>query len=113
MLRACVLDFSGAWNQYLPLIEFLYNKIYHETIGVTPYKALYGRKYRSPIHWYETGQTIMTTLEFVENTTNTVKKIQARMKSVQSQQKSYVDKRRRLLEFQVRDSVFLKVSPFK
>ncbi|KAL5576729.1 hypothetical protein UlMin_018428 [Ulmus minor] len=35
------------------------------------------------------------------------------MKSAQSRQKSYADKRRRPLEFQVGDSVFLKISPFK
>ncbi|KAL5566168.1 hypothetical protein UlMin_029332 [Ulmus minor] len=35
------------------------------------------------------------------------------MKSAQSRQKSYTDKRRRPLEFQVGDSVFLKISPFK
>ena len=35
------------------------------------------------------------------------------MKSVQSCQKSYADRRRRLLEFQVGDSVFLTISLFK
>ncbi|KAL5572700.1 hypothetical protein UlMin_022297 [Ulmus minor] len=56
---------------------------------------------------------IITAPEFVENTTDSIKKIQARMKSAQSRQKSYADKRRRPLEFQVGDSVFLKISPFK
>ncbi|KAL5574029.1 hypothetical protein UlMin_023626 [Ulmus minor] len=97
MLRACVLDFKGTWNRYLSLIEFSYNNSYQATIGMAPYEALYGR--RSP--------------EFVEDTTQAVKKIQTRMKSAQSRQKSYADKRRRPLEFQVGDSVFLKVSPFK
>ena len=81
MLRACVLDFGGSWNQHLPLIEFSYNNNYQATIGMTPYEALYGRKCRSPVHWYETGEAIVTAPEFVENTTNAVKKIQARMKS--------------------------------
>ncbi|KAL5572182.1 hypothetical protein UlMin_021779 [Ulmus minor] len=62
---------------------------------------------------YETGKAIITAPEFVERTTDSVKKIQARMKSAQSRQKSYADKRRRPLEFQVGDSVFLKISPFK
>ena len=48
---------------------------------MAPYQALYGRKCRSLVHWYETGETIVTAPEFVENTTNAVKKIQARMKS--------------------------------
>ncbi|KAL5548997.1 hypothetical protein UlMin_004228 [Ulmus minor] len=83
------------------------------TIGMAPYEALYGRRCRSPVHWYETGESVITAPEFVEDTTQAVKKIQTRMKSAQSRQKSYADKRRRPLEFQVGDSVFLKVSPFK
>ena len=73
----------------------------------------YGKKYRSLVHWYETNETIVTTPKFVENTTNAIKKFQARMKSAQSQQKFYADKRRRPLEFQIGDSVFLKVAPMK
>ena len=106
-------SFGGSWNQYLPLIEFSYNNSYQATIGMAPYEALYGRKCRSPVHWYETGEAIVTAPEFVENTTNAVNKIHGRMKSAQSLQKSYADKRRRPLEFQLGDSVFLKISPFK
>ena len=35
------------------------------------------------------------------------------MKTAQSRQKSYADKRRRPLTFEVRDYVYLKVSPMK
>ncbi|MBN8143086.1 DDE-type integrase/transposase/recombinase, partial [Vibrio vulnificus] len=29
MLRACVLEFQGCWDDHLPLIEFSYNNSYH------------------------------------------------------------------------------------
>lgn len=48
MLRACILDFGGSWDQYLTLIEFTYSNNYHSSIGMAPYETLYGRKYRSP-----------------------------------------------------------------
>ena len=32
MLRACVLDLGGSWDQYLPLIEFAYNNSYQSSI---------------------------------------------------------------------------------
>jgi len=35
------------------------------------------------------------------------------MKMAQSRQKSYVDRKHQLLEFEIRDYVFLKVSPTK
>ena len=113
MLRACVLEFKGSWSKYLPLIEFSYNNSYQATIGAAPYEALYGRKCRSPVHWYEVGEGLAVAPDFVEATTEAVKKIRARMETAQSRQNSYADKRRRPLEFQEGDFVFLKVAPFK
>ena len=49
MLRACVMDFAGSWDEHLPLMEFAYNNSYHSSIGMPPYEALYGRKCRTPI----------------------------------------------------------------
>jgi hypothetical protein len=51
--------------------------------------------------------------EIVDMTTEKVKIIRQRLKTAQSRQKSYADKRRRDLEFQVGDRVFLKISPWK
>ena len=50
MLRACMLEFKGNWDEYLPLIEFAYNNSYHSSIGMAPYEALYGRKFRSHVY---------------------------------------------------------------
>ncbi|KAJ9564125.1 hypothetical protein OSB04_000091 [Centaurea solstitialis] len=49
MLRACVHDFGGSWDTYLPLAEFSYNNSYHSSIGMPPYEMLYGRRCRTPI----------------------------------------------------------------
>nr|GEX09179.1 putative reverse transcriptase domain-containing protein [Tanacetum cinerariifolium] len=53
MLRACVIDFGNGWERHLPLIEFSYNNSYHASIKAAPFKALYGRKCRSPVCWAE------------------------------------------------------------
>ncbi|GJW30681.1 putative reverse transcriptase domain-containing protein [Tanacetum coccineum] len=53
MLRACVIDFGNGWDMHLPLIEFSYNNSYHTRIKAAPFKALYGRKCRSPVYWAE------------------------------------------------------------
>ena len=49
--------------------------------------------------------------EIVQQTTEKVKMIQEKMKASQSRQKSYHDKRRKDLEFQEGDHVFLTVTP--
>ena len=113
MLRACVIDFQKSWNMYLPLIEFAYNNSFHSSIGLAPYEALYGRKCRSPIHWDEMGERRFLGPKMVQRTSEAIKKIRKRMLTAQSRQKSYTDVRRRKLEFNVGDKVFLKVAPMK
>ncbi|KAJ9557090.1 hypothetical protein OSB04_011704 [Centaurea solstitialis] len=47
MLRACMLDFGGSWDTYLPLAEFSFNNSYHASIGMPSYEMLYGRRCRT------------------------------------------------------------------
>ena len=42
MLRGCIIDFRGSWEDYLPLAEFAYNNSYQASIQMAPYEALYG-----------------------------------------------------------------------
>ncbi|GJZ36098.1 putative reverse transcriptase domain-containing protein [Tanacetum coccineum] len=51
MLRACVVNFGKGWEKHLPIVEFSYNNSYHASIKASPFEALYGRKYRSPVCW--------------------------------------------------------------
>ncbi|KAH0719580.1 hypothetical protein KY285_015611 [Solanum tuberosum] len=59
MFRACVIDFKGSWDDHFPLIEFAYNNSYHSSIQMTPYEALYGRRCRSPVGWFEVGEAAL------------------------------------------------------
>ncbi|XP_052174731.1 uncharacterized protein LOC127789782 [Diospyros lotus] len=113
MLRACVLDFHGSWDDHLPLVEFAYNNSHHSSIGMPPYEALYGRPCRSPICWEEIGDRALLGPEIVEQTSEKIRIIRARMKVAQDRQKSYADKRRRDLEFSTGDHVWLRVMPIK
>ncbi|PKI35902.1 hypothetical protein CRG98_043708 [Punica granatum] len=49
MLRACIIEFHGGWDDYLPLMEFAYNNSYQSSIGMAPYESLYGRACRTPL----------------------------------------------------------------
>ncbi|KAI3795059.1 hypothetical protein L1987_37703 [Smallanthus sonchifolius] len=113
MLRACIIDFGDSWDSHLPLAEFSYNNSHHTTIGMPPYKMLYGRRCRTPVFWGEIGQKELGSLEVVRETSERFGQIKARMKAAQDRQKSYADKRRRPIKFDVGDRVMLKVSPWK
>ena len=113
MLRSCVMQFKGNWDEHLSLMEFAYNNSFHSSIGMAPYEALYGKQCRTPLCWDEVGERKLTAPELVQITTDKIKIIRERLQTAQSRQKSYADNRRKDLEFQVGDWVFLKLSPWK
>ncbi|KAL0543604.1 hypothetical protein IC582_018704 [Cucumis melo] len=113
MLRACALEFPGSWDSHLHLMEFAYNNSYQATIGMAPFEALYGKCCRSPVCWDEVGEQRLMGPELVQSTNEAIQKIRSRMHTAQSRQKSYADVRRKDLEFEIGDKVFLKVAPMK
>ena len=40
MIRACIIDFKGNWDNHFPLVEFAYNNSYHSSIYMSPYEDL-------------------------------------------------------------------------
>ena len=97
MLRVCVLDLKGSWEEHLPLVEFAYNNNYQVSIQMAPYEALYGRPCQSPICWTEVGKSSITSSDLIRDTFEKVGLIQKRLLTAQSRQKSYADRRRRPL----------------
>nr|GEU37487.1 putative reverse transcriptase domain-containing protein [Tanacetum cinerariifolium] len=77
------------------------------------FEALYGRKCRSPICWAEVGDSQLTGLKIIRETTEKIVQIKSRIQAARGRQKSYADVRRKPLEFQVGDKVMLKVSLWK
>ena len=98
---------------YLPLAKFAYKKSYQSSIGIAPYEALYGRPCRSSLCWTEMGESRLLGLESVQETTEKIRLIKEKLKTAQTRQKSYADKRRRPLEFKEEEWVFVKISPRK
>ncbi|GJX54963.1 putative reverse transcriptase domain-containing protein [Tanacetum coccineum] len=86
MLRACVIDFGKGWVKHFPLAKFSYNNI---------------------------GETQLTSQEMIQETTEKIVLIKQRIHLAQDRQKSYADLKRKPMEFEVRDRVMLKVSPWK
>ena len=84
MLRACVLDHKGSWEEHLSLVEFAYNNSYQASIQMVPYEALYGRPCRSPICWTEEEDSSITGHDLIRDTSEKVSLIRQRLLTVQS-----------------------------
>ena len=57
MLRSSIIDLKGKWDEHLPLVEFAYDNSYHSSISMDPYESLNVRRCRSPIGWFEGGES--------------------------------------------------------
>ncbi|GAU41290.1 hypothetical protein TSUD_374150 [Trifolium subterraneum] len=97
LVRACVLEQGESWDSCLPLMEFTYNNSFQSSIGMAPFEALYGRR-------------CLLGPDIVQETTEKIRMIREKMKASQSRQKSYHDKKRKDVEFQEGDHVFLRVT---
>nr|CAD1831517.1 unnamed protein product [Ananas comosus var. bracteatus] len=93
------------------MAEFAYNNSYQASIKMAPFEALYGRKCRSPLHWSEVGERLALGPDVLQEAEDKVRIARERLLTAQSRQRCYADKRRRDLEFQIGEHVFLKVSP--
>ena len=80
---------------------------------MAPFEGLYGRNCQSSVCWNDIGERKLLGPELVQLIVEKIVLIKERLKAAQNKQKSYVDNRRRDLEFKVGDHVFLKVSLMK
>ncbi|GJZ94807.1 putative reverse transcriptase domain-containing protein [Tanacetum coccineum] len=81
------LDFGKGWERHLPLVEFSYNNSYHASIKAASFKALYGRKCRSPICWAEVGDVQLTRPEIIHETTEKIVQIRQRLQATRDRQR--------------------------
>ena len=113
MFQGCVLDFPRSWDRNIPLMEFAYNNSYQSSIRMTPYEALYGRRCRTPTCWTELDEHKIIGPHLVKDTKEKVQIIQQRLKAASDRQRSYANLKRKDIEYEVGDKVFLKVSTWK
>ncbi|KAK1668176.1 hypothetical protein QYE76_056335 [Lolium multiflorum] len=113
-IPARVLFDSGASHSFVTEdfvgIKFSYNNSYQASLQMAPFEA-YGRK--CPLNWSEVGDSQVFGPDILREAEEKVHKIREYLKTAQSRQKSYADKRRREMIFEIGDFVYLKVSPSK
>jgi hypothetical protein len=80
---------------------------------MAPFEVLYGRRCHTPLNWIELGEKVIFGPDLVEEAEAIVHRIQENLKATKSRQEIYANKRRRPLECEVGDHVYLRVSPMK
>nr|GEV42896.1 putative reverse transcriptase domain-containing protein [Tanacetum cinerariifolium] len=73
-----------------------YNNSYHTNIKAAPFKALYRRKFRSPICWAEVEDSQPTGPEIIYEMNEKIIQIKSSIQAARDRQKSYVDQTRKV-----------------
>ena len=108
-----MINYEGSWDRHIPLVEFVYNNSFQSSIGMAPYKALYGRKCRTPLCSTELSEKKVIGLNLIQKTEEKVKMIGERLRVATDRHKSYADMKRKDIRYEIDKKVFLKVSPWK
>jgi hypothetical protein len=113
MLRACALQYGRSWDKSLMYVEFSYNNSYQESLKMVPFEMLYGHRRRILLYWSEAGERRVHGPDILQEAEKQVRMVRENLQLAQSRLKIYIDRRRRELSFEVRDFVYLKVSPMR
>ena len=113
MLRACVIDFGGHWDKFLPVCEFSYNNSYHSSINMAKFEELYGRGCKLLIGLFEPGDVKSLGVDLVGDAQDKVRRIQAKTLAAHSRQKKFEDHKVRDMKFETGENVLRKVIPMK
>jgi hypothetical protein len=101
------------WEDYLHLVEFSYNNGYQASLEMSPFEALYGRKYNTPVSWDNPTYGVVLGPTLLKNMEDQMVIIKQNLKAAQDRQKNYADKNMTTREFKVGEHVLLKVKPKK
>lgn len=111
-LRCFVHACPTRWSHWIPLAQFWYNASHHSSIGMSPFKAMFGHE---PRHWgiTPTSECIVLALHsWLDERAVVQDLLQQHLNRAQQHMKAQADKRRSPRTFEVGDSVYLKLQPY-
>jgi hypothetical protein len=108
-----VMDKPSKWEYYLHLVEFSYNNGYQDSLKMSPFEVLYGRKCNTLVIWDNPTERVVLGPELLKDLEDQVVRIKHNLKVAQDKQKIYSDENMIDREFKVGENVLLKVKPKK
>ena len=112
-LRAFVADKPNKWVNFLPWAELSLNCFYHEGLGTSPFKALYGRD-PSPLVAAEPSNTTPADVaSLIRQRGELIVALRANLEKAQHRMKAVANRHRRHVEFEVGNLVLLKLQQYR
>lgn len=112
-LRNYVAGNQKAWVRWLYLGEYCYNTTFHMSIGMSPFKALYGYDVLSFLDLAFDQSNVPRTHDWLQESRDILSVLKENLQCAQNQQKIYANKKRVERHFEVGDLVFLRLQPYR
>ena len=100
------------WPKWLTWAEYWYNTNYHGAIQMTPFRALYGRDPPTLIRGGRES-TVIEVQTLMEERNHMLDELKFQLERAQNRMRTYADKKRREIEFEVGERVYLKLQPYR
>jgi transposase InsO family protein len=110
-LRCFTFDNPKSWFKALSWAEYWYNTTLQTSIGMTPFRALYGRDPPTLARYNPQGSDPPALQEELLARDNILQQLKSDMERAQQYMKKQADKHRLDITFQVGDLVLVKLQP--
>ncbi|KAL2338914.1 hypothetical protein Fmac_013360 [Flemingia macrophylla] len=112
-LRCFTVDDPKGWSKMLPWVEYWYNTSFQTSIGMTPFKAVYGRDPPNLPKYVKDAIEPHSLQELLLHRDQTLLCLKQNLTKAQTLMKKYADQKRVHVEFQVGDLVLVKLQPYR
>jgi len=75
MLCMYVMQQPSKQEKYLDLVEFTYNNNYHESLKMSPYEVIYGKRFRVPFNLNSIENKLMLGLDMLKEIESTARRV--------------------------------------
>ena len=112
-LRCFTFSNPKTWYKALSWAEYWYNTSYHTSIGMTPFKAVYGREPPALVRYVVNGADSREVQEQLINRDEILENLKQNLTRAQQVMKHHADKKRKDFQLQVGDMVLVKLQPYR
>ncbi|KAH1034725.1 hypothetical protein GYH30_054917 [Glycine max] len=112
-LRCFASEQPKTWSYWIPWAEYWYNTTFHVSIGKTPFEVVYGRQPPSLLRFLSNETKVAAVALELTERDEALNQLKSHLLRAQQQMKKYADKKRRDLQFEIGEWVFLKLRPHR
>ncbi|KAI9124628.1 hypothetical protein K1719_004550 [Acacia pycnantha] len=112
-LRCLVYDHTRQWLSHLPWAEYWYNTSFQTSIGMVPFKVVYGRDAPPVLRHASSDDTPFDVSQQLRQRDELLDTLKANIQRAQARMKIYADKKRTDVEFHIGDFVWVKLQPYR